>query len=171
MPYFTHHFTTTICLHPVGAYHYTVVHLPSELANELPFDTSPRLRVEADVSGLPVRGAWQPADIRSRRWYLMLPKAPLKKAGLAVGSEVAVGFRLLPQDQVDLPAPLAQMLASQKRVAAAWHKLSAGKQRALAHMVASAKTAPTVTKRLEQVRGVILGELPEPWKPRARAAR
>lgn len=171
MGYFTHSFETTIALHPVGRYHYTVVYLPDALAATLPFAQSARLRIEADVSGVAVKGAWQPAG---GRWYLMLPKAGLRHAGLAIGSAVEVAFRLLPQDDVDLPPELATLLRQDGAFARAWQALSAGKQRGLAHLLASARKPETRAARLAQLRGIALGELPEPWKrrqPKAPAAR
>lgn len=164
MAYFTHRFDTEITRHPVGATHYTVVYLPADIAAELPFAESPRLRIEADVSGVPVKGAWQPSG---GRWYLMLPKALLRQAGLAVGSPVEVAFKQVPQDEVDLPPELAQLLRDEPAVEAAWRAFTAGKQRALAHLVASAKAPATRATRLAQVRAVVLGELPEPWKRRS----
>jgi hypothetical protein len=166
MAYFEHCFDSVIALHPVGRYHYTVVYLPAEIAARLPFESSPRLRIEADVSGVAVKGAWQPSG---GRWYLMLPRAPLKQAGLGVGAPVEVSFRLLPQDAVELPPELAAMLASDAAARAGWAALSAGKQRGLAYQVASAKRPDTRAARLRQVRGILLGELPEPWKRRPRA--
>ncbi len=161
MGYFTHRFDTAIALHPVGRYHYTVVYLPAALAAELPFAQSARLRIEADVSGVAVKGAWQPAG---GRWYLMLPKAGLKQAGLGLGAPVEVAFRLLPQDEVDLPPELAALLQNEPAVRQAWQALPAGKQRGLAHLLATARKPETRAARLAQVRGVVLGELPEPWK-------
>jgi hypothetical protein len=161
MPYFSHHFDATISLHPVGSYNYTVVYLPAEIASELPFEMSPRLRVEADISGVTVKGAWQPA---SGRWYLMLPKRPLKDAELKIGSRVEVSFRLLPQDQVDVPSELAELLDAKPKIQKAWKALSAGKQRALAHMIGSAKLPQTRLVRLEQVQEVLLGKTAPPWE-------
>jgi hypothetical protein len=160
MAYFTHYFDTIIVKHLVGKYFYTVVFLPDTIAKELPFDVSSRLRVEADVSGVPVKGAWQPA---SGRWYLMLPKQPLKTAGLAVGHAVEVGFRLVPQDHVDLPPEIEELLRSKPKVNAAWTALSAGKQRAFAHRVDGAKLTATRLARVKQVEGMLLGEIPLPW--------
>jgi hypothetical protein len=68
-----------------------VVYLDFSLHGELPLDQHARLRIEADVSGSPVNGAWQPAK---GRWYLMLPKAPLKAAGLKIGRKLCVLRRL-----------------------------------------------------------------------------
>lgn len=171
MPYFTHRFETAVALHPVGTYHYTVVYLPAEMAQELPFRQASRLRVEADVGGVPVKGAWQPTG---GRWYLMLPKVPLKRAGLGIGSAVEVAFRLAPQDEVDLPAELANLLAAERSFGKAWQSLTAGKQRSLAYMIASARKPETRQSRLAQVRGIVLGELQEPrirksGKPRREA--
>jgi hypothetical protein len=56
---FTHRFEGSITRHPVGRYHYTAVCLPDAVAGTLPFAQHPRLRVEADVGGVPVKDAWQ----------------------------------------------------------------------------------------------------------------
>lgn len=168
MPYFTHHFETIVARHPVGTYHYTVVYLPEEIAERLPFAESPRLRIEADVSGIPVKGAWQPAR---GKWYLMLPKAPLRHAGIAIGDRVEVAFKLAPQDDVDVPPELQDLLRSEPKLRKAWEALSAGKQRGLAHLIASAVRPATRAARLAQVRGVLRGDLPEPWHRKEPAPR
>lgn len=168
MTYFTHHFETRIERHAVGTYHYTVVYLDASLHDELPLDRHARLRVEADVSGVPVKGAWQPAR---GRWYLMLPKTPLKTAGLTIGSAVEVAFRVLPQDDVEIPDELVALLAKKARVRRGWEALSAGKQRGLAHLVASAKRPETRAARVAQVEAVLLGEAPMPWDRGARITR
>lgn len=157
-----------IARHPVGKYHYTVVYLPPTIASALPFAESARLRIEADVSGIPVKGAWQPAR---GRWYLMLPKQPLRQAGLSVGSPVEVAFRLLPQDEVEVPPELEELLRTDRTMRQAWTRLSAGKQRGLAHMIDSAKRPDTRRARLEQVRRVVLGLEPEPWNRKRPPAR
>jgi hypothetical protein len=160
LTYFEHTFETRIARHSVGTYRYTVVYLDSALHAVLPLDRHARLRVEADIGGLPVKGAWQPAK---GRWYLMLPKDGLKRAGLVVGASVEVAFRVLPQDEVEIPPPLAELLQAMPRVRTAWRQLSPGKQRGLAHMVASAKRAHTQTARLAKVEAILLGEEPPPW--------
>lgn len=160
MSYFTHHFEATVSLHPVGTYNYTVVYLDPVLHASLPLKESPRLRIEADVSGVPVKGAWQPS---CGRWYLMLPKTSIKKAGIGVGTVVEVAFKLLPQDEVDIPPELSAVLKTNPKVREAWAVLIAGKQRGLAYMVASAKRPATKSARVEQVRAVLLGEATFPW--------
>ncbi len=160
MSYFTHRFEAVLSLHPVGTYNYTVVYLDPELHASLPLKEAPRLRIEADISGVPVKGAWQPS---SGRWYLMLPKSPIKKAGITIGTMVEVAFKVLPQDDVDVPPELSVALQAKPKVQKAWSALSAGKQRGLAHMVASAKRTQTKQARVEQVIAVLLGEAPLPW--------
>jgi Bacteriocin-protection, YdeI or OmpD-Associated/Domain of unknown function (DUF1905) len=160
MPYFDHHFETRIAKHPVGASHYTVVYLDPVIAPALPFAEHARLRIEADIAGIPVKGAWQPAR---GRWYLMLPKPALKAAGLRIGSVVEVAFKVIAQDDVDVPPELAALLGTKVRVRKAWDTLSAGKQRGLSHMVASAKRAETKAARVAQVEAVLLGKAPLPW--------
>ncbi len=71
----------------------------------------------------------------------MLPKEGLKAAGLRIGSVVEVSFRVVPQDDVDLPEELADLLAKRARPRAAWQRLSPGKQRGLAYLVASVREA------------------------------
>ncbi len=160
MAYFTHRFEAAVSLHPVGSYNYTVVYLDPELHDSLPLKETPRLRIEADISGVPVKGAWQPSG---GRWYLMLPKSPIKKAGISIGTVVEVAFKLVPQDDVDVPPELSAALQAQPEARRAWSALSAGKQRGLAYMVASAKRAETKQARVGQVIAVLLGEAPLPW--------
>ena len=160
MAYFTHHFEATVSLHPVGTYNYTVVYLDSALHDELPLKITPRLRIEADISGVPVKGAWQPSG---GRWYLMLPRASMKQAGIGIGSVVEVAFKLLAQDEVDIPPELAGVLKKNPKVRKAWDALSAGKQRGLAYMVASAKRPETKCDRLERVCAILSGDVVAPW--------
>lgn len=160
MAYFTHRFEATVSLHPVGTYNYTVVYLDAELHDSLPLKEHPRLRIEADISGVPVKGAWQPSG---GRWYLMLPKGPIRQAGIAIGTVVEVAFKVLAQDDVDIPPELSAALQIKPKARKTWSALSAGKQRGLAYMVASAKRPETRQARVQQVIAVLLGEAPLPW--------
>lgn len=157
MPYFAHRFEASVSLHPIGTYHYTVVYLDPQLHASLPLKEIPRLRIEADISGVPVKGAWQPSG---GRWYLMLPKSPIKKAGISIGTVVEVAFRVMPQDDVDVPPELSAVLEARPEAMRAWSALSAGKQRGLAYMVASAKRSETKQARVDHVTAVLLGEAP-----------
>jgi Bacteriocin-protection, YdeI or OmpD-Associated len=163
MAYFTHRFETVVARHPVGRVSYTVVYLEATLEASLPLVAHPRLRIEADISGIALKGAWQPAQ---GRWYLMLPKAALKLAELRIGSRVEVAFRVIAQDDVDVPEELAIRLASTKRLRTAWSTHTPGTQRGLAHYIASAKRAETRAARLAQVEAAIMGTAPLPWARR-----
>lgn len=80
MTWFTHRFETAIARHAVGSMRYTVVLLDVALHDTLPLREHPRLRIEADVGGVPVKGAWQPArglgtaDSRDAAWSRALQR-------------------------------------------------------------------------------------------------
>lgn len=163
---FSHHFETRIERHAVETYHYTVVYLDASMHGEIPLDAQVRLRVEADVCCVSGKGAWQAAR---GRWYLLLPKAPLRSAGLTIGSAVEAAFRILSQDDVEIPDERDALLAKQERVHKAWPALSPGKQRGLAHLIASAKRPDTRAARLSGLEAVLPGKAPLPWDRAARS--
>jgi Bacteriocin-protection, YdeI or OmpD-Associated len=160
MPCFTHHHEAFVCLHPVGTGHYTVAYLDPDLHAALPLKEHPRPHIAADVSGVPVKGAWQPAG---GSWYLMLPKVALRKAGLKGSSRVEVAFTVIAQDDVDMPFELQAALDAKPKRAKAWSAFTAGQQRGLAHMLASAQRPQTRQARLQKVMQVIGGDEPLPW--------
>lgn len=138
----------------MGTYRYTVVLLPPEVAAALPLAEHPRLRFSGEIGEVPFSGAWQP--VRGR-WYAMLSKGVLKDGGYAVGDVVEVRFRVEDQDSVEVPLLLRRALDADERATAAWEALSAGKRRGLAYRVASAKTAPTAARRLDEVLAALRG--------------
>lgn len=149
MAWFTHEFEGPVARHLIGGtLRYTVVWCPADVAATLPFATNPRLRMEADVSGHPIHGAWQPAG---GRWYLMLPKTFLKAASLAVGDVVTVAFRIVDQSRVDVPDELTAALARNATARRAWDALTPGMQRGMAYRVESAKRAETRATRVAEV--------------------
>jgi hypothetical protein len=149
MAWFTHEFDGTVARHLIGGtLRYTVVWCPPEVAATLPFASTPRLRIEADVSGHPIHGAWQPAG---GRWYLMLPKSFLRTAALAVGDVVTVAFRVVDQARVDVPAELDAALRRHATARRAWEALTPGAQRGMAYRVESARKAETRAARVAEV--------------------
>lgn len=160
MAWFTHRYETEITRFAVGARTHTVVLLDPSLHDALPLREHPRLRIAAEVGGLPLKGAWQPAG---GRWYLMLPRAGLKAAGLAVGAPVSVAFRVISQDDVELPDELARRLEAVQRLRTAWDGHTAATRRGLAHFIDSVKRPETRAARLKQVEAALLGEAPLPW--------
>lgn len=145
---FPYLFDSPIVPHDVGSYAYSVVFLPEEMNEDLPFDQHPRLRIEAEVGSTPFAGAWQPTK---GRWYLLLSKRFLKSAGLELGDWVTVRFRIADQNAVDMPESLRKALDEDDHANATWKKLSPGKRRSYAYRVSSAKTAATQTRRVAEV--------------------
>ncbi len=131
-----------------GRSRYSVVFLDPNLHELLPLERHPRLRFEGSVEGLPITAAWQPSR---GRWYALLSKRFLREAELEVGDIVGVEFRVVPQDQVDVPQELGFALGLNRRARAAWDALTPGKRRGFAHRVASAKREETRERRVEEV--------------------
>lgn len=148
MSWYRHEFTGRVEVHRIGTLRYRVVFLPADVAAALDVAGGARLRMEGEIADVPIRAAWQP--VRGR-WYVMLGRAFLKEAGLAVGDEVEVRFNLVAADDVALPEALEGALARDARARRAWEALTAGKRRALAHHVASARTEPTRARRVASV--------------------
>jgi uncharacterized protein YdeI (YjbR/CyaY-like superfamily) len=86
-----------------------------------------------------------------------------KTLKLQMGFAGRLPFKVLPQDDVDVPPELWAALQAKPMARRAWSALSAGKQRGLAYMVASAKRTETQQTRIAQVIAVLLGEAPLPW--------
>lgn len=141
-------FEGPIVHHYLGTMRYTVVLLPDALAAALPFHGQPRLRMKGLFGGTPFGGAWQPSH---GRWYLMLSQRLLRASGYAVNDSVPVQFCLDDPGRVDMPTVLKEAIAADPDVQTFWNTLSPGKQRAMAHLVASAKTPETREARIERV--------------------
>lgn len=127
---------------------YNVVFLPEKIASALPFDSYPRLRINATVGEVPVSGAFQPTH---GKHYLMLSKGVLKAGAFGVGDRVEVRFTVADQDAVDMPDDLRRALNAAPAAKAAWEQKSPGARRALAHRVHSAKRLATVQARIKEV--------------------
>ncbi|MEM8981122.1 MAG: YdeI/OmpD-associated family protein [Pseudomonadota bacterium] len=75
--------------------------------------------------------------------------------GVALGDEVEVRFAVADQDAVNVPNALAEALETHGDLAEVWDSWTPGKRRGWAHRVASAKTAPTIAKRVDEVLTVL----------------
>lgn len=141
-------FDTDIAYHDFGRMGYTVVYLPEKIKQKLPFKQYPRLRVNADILGYPIQGAFQPGQGKT---YLIVSKAILEEIGITLGDTVTVQFTVADQNSVSIPDELQAELRKNKEALKAWNDLTVGKQRALCHTVNSAKTKPTIEKRVKAV--------------------
>jgi len=101
-----------------------------------------------NVNGYPFDGAFQPGHGKT---YLIVSKKVLKEIGVALGDLVTVQFTVADQDAVSVPDELQAKLEKDKVALKAWKSLTPGKQRALCHGVSSAKTKPTIEKRISAV--------------------
>ena len=149
-------FEAPVEYHDVGSdrYAYTVIFVPTDLAADLPLDTSPRLRITGEVMDHPIKASLTP--VRGR-WYVLLAQKVLKAIDSAVGDTVACRFEIADQDAVEVPPALSQALAEDHEMAALWHAATAGKKRALAHRVASAKADKTQAARVALVFDILTG--------------
>jgi Bacteriocin-protection, YdeI or OmpD-Associated/Domain of unknown function (DUF1905) len=148
-------FRGPIELRSMGAtLNYTVVYLPRTLEHALPSDAGANVRVYAVVNEIDVEAAWQSAH---GRWSMMVSKALQRATGTRVGDMVEVRFSLAPADAVEVPDALRVALSHSEDAAKTFAALTAGKKRALAHRVRSAKTALTIERRVDEV-VTVLGE-------------
>lgn len=157
MSFYPFTFEGPVTHHDVGSsrYLYKVVFVPDEVKADLPLDTYPRLRITGEINGHPYQGACTP--VRGRH-YLLLSNAFLETIGAEVGDDVEVRFAIADQDAVDVPVPLVHALQENPEMQALWDEQTPGKQRALAYIVSSAKTAPTIAKRIDQVFDMLTGK-------------
>jgi hypothetical protein len=153
-------FETKIEKQDFGTFAFTVVKLDQRLHDVLPLKEFPRLRVEVDLNGVIFKGSWQPSG---GEWYLVVSKPKLKKAGLQLGSTVKIAFRVVPQDEVDVPEELARELEVDATAAEAWEALTPGKRRGLCYLINEPKTPKTRGVRLAKVLAMLHGEDPLPW--------
>jgi uncharacterized protein YdeI (YjbR/CyaY-like superfamily) len=70
-----------------------------------------------------------------------------------------VRFKVADQDAVDIPDYLSNALQKHPAERALWDAATPGKKRGLAFKVAAAKTDPTRQKRVDEVFGILRGEL------------
>jgi hypothetical protein len=164
MSWFTHHFEGPIERHGVGRRRkvwYVVVFLPRALADALPFDRRPQLRIEGEIADVPAKSAFVPAG--DGRHYLIVSPATLKAASLVLGQTVEVRFRVADQTAVDVPDDLARALRVDVEADRAWASLTPGRRRGLAHYVAAAKTDGTRARRVAAVLAAVTARKPEPF--------
>lgn len=131
-----------------GELFYTVIYVPPHILADMGEAYHPKIRVEGEVADLPFSAALMPSR---GQVYLMAPKALLKQIDEGAGELLNVRFKIADQDAVDVPPALADALERRADAAEAWEVLTPGKRRGLAYRVGTAKTAPTIAKRIKEV--------------------
>jgi hypothetical protein len=145
-------FTGALRTHAIGRERtltYRVLYLPADLMTVEPFVSTPRVRVVGELAEHPIRGAWQPGGPGVR--FLMISPALCKDARIAVGDTVECRFDLDDPEAVVLDPELERAIAGSPTAAATWARLTAGRRRGYAAMVASARTGATRARRVRTV--------------------
>jgi len=84
-------------------------------------------------------------------WWIDLPAALAKEAGVKQGDRVPLELRRAP---TALPAELAELLSKRETARAAWERLTLPQQRMLREEVAAAKSSTTRARRAARMLGL-----------------
>jgi len=161
MSFYDHSFEGAVVPHDVGSqrYNYTVIWVPKDILSELPLRDFPKLRIQGELAcqgeEIILDAALTPAR---GNWYILVSGAKLKALGARINDVVSVRFTVSDQEEVVVPDVLQTELENDLEFARSWQNLTAGKKRALAHRVASAKRLDTIAKRLIEVKDVASGK-------------
>lgn len=128
---------------------YRVIHLPKAVEKAFALPKHPRHRVQGRINGQAFSGACQPTG---QGWYLLISTKRMKQLGLDVGQMLDLELWSADPDEVDIPPALARALASSSEFRQRWERLTPGRQRGLAHRVASAKTEETCERRVFEIK-------------------
>jgi hypothetical protein len=159
-------YTGPLELYDFGRYAYHVLYAPPELQAEL----LPRVRISGEIEGIQVNLAWQPSG--DERLYLIVSDKLRRARNLIPGDPVTLRFNIADPDHVDIPPELAQRLEEDRFYAHLWSEATAGRKRAFAHMIVSAKSSATRARRLQDVLDHLENNTgPQPRKARGSRAR
>ena len=120
----------------------TAIFLPGHIVKKLP---PGRVRVEGKFNEATFALAIQHMKDGSR--YFSVSAALRKAAGIQIGDNVKVVFKIVDPDKLDVPEELDAVLAQDDEARAAWDKLPRGYQRSLIHYVTTVKNVDSRIKR------------------------
>ena len=124
----------------------TLVPIPREVATELGLKGMPK--IQAVIAGTPYRGSLMPMG--DGTYCLGVLKSIQEAAGVGLGDTIEVLLELDTAPRtVEPPADLAAVLARDKKVAAAWEKLSFTSKNEIARSLVDAKKPETRERRLQ----------------------
>jgi hypothetical protein len=123
----------------------TLVPIPQEVAAKLGLKGMPK--IQAVIAGTPYRGSLMPMG--DGTYCLGVLKSIQEAAGVGLGDRITVLIELdtTPRN-VEVPPDLAQHLARDKTMAAAWEKLSFTNKKEMARSLEGAKKPETRERRL-----------------------
>jgi hypothetical protein len=123
----------------------TFVPVPREVNDQLGLKGRPK--IQAVIAGQPYRGSLMPMG--DGTFCLGVLKSIQEAAGVKLGDKIEVLLELDTQPRVvEPPADLANVLASDKKAAATWEKLSFTNKKEMARSLEEAKKPETRKKRL-----------------------
>jgi hypothetical protein len=123
----------------------TFVPVPREVNDQLGLKGRPK--IQAVIAGQPYRGSLMPMG--DGTFCLAVLKSIQEAAGVKQGDKIEVLLELDTQPRVvEPPADLANVLASDKKAAATWEKLSFTNKKEMARSLEEAKKPETRKKRL-----------------------
>lgn len=128
---------------------YRIIRMPEDLKQSVPFHGQSRLRITGEVAEEAFDGAWIPDG--EQGWYLIINSQRAKRSNLTIGSPVEVRFNVADQDGVDVPEALQRAFNADSAAKDRWDALTPGRQRGFAYRIASAKTTPTINKRIAEL--------------------
>jgi len=123
----------------------TFIPIPDHVAARLGLKGMPK--IQAVIAGAPYRGSLRPMGDGTYRLGVL--KSIQAGAGVGAGDRITVLLELdAALRTVEVPVDLASVLASDKKAAAAWEKLSYTNKKELAGSIESAKKPETRERRL-----------------------
>lgn len=162
MSYYSHGFIGEVSQLHYAPYSYTVIFVPEAIQSELPLALHPRLRVEGEIAEYDFNAALIPS---SAGRHIILSPELLHATGLRIGDAVEVRFNIADQDAVLLPRELEIELAANPMAQIAWDKLTPGRRRGLAHLVAKPRAEATRSRKASELVTLLAAGAPLPGPP------
>lgn len=158
----TFRFTTTLSS-AKGNFISAVIYLPKEIVDALP---KGRIRTKGTINGVSFALAPQYKKDGSR--FFTVSSALRKSAKIKVGDSVAVVFKIIDKDQVEMPEELEAVLLQDDKARDVWNGLTSGMQRNIILYVTSVKNVDSrISRALQTIEKVKTGAL-SPKKPKTR---
>jgi len=137
-------FTGTLTATPRGGGG-TLVPVPPEVAKRLGLKGMPK--IQAVIAGQAYRGSLMPMG--DGTWCLGVLKSIQEAAGVGLGDSITVELEVDTAPRVvEPPADLGRELARDRKLAAAWERLSFTNKKEMALSLTEAKKAETLERRL-----------------------
>ena len=120
----------------------TAIFLPPDIVRQLP---KGRVRVEGTFNRAPF--ALAVLHLKDGSRFFSVSASLRKAAGIKLGDPVAVSFKIVDPDKLDIPEELEAILSEDDQARKAWNKLTRGYQRGLIHYVTSVKNVDSRIRR------------------------